>query len=593
MGFEWESDGLRSFDMASCRLPYRPVCLHSSLTTKTHRMARSARNSLFDYVVVGAGSAGCTMAHRLTEDAGTKVLVLEAGGWDRHPLIHIPLGFGRIVGGRFDWSYVTEPQAAAGQRRIENARGRVVGGSSSINAMAHVRGHRSDYERWARSGLAEWSYAHALPYFRRQESWEGGETFYRGGQGPIGVRKSVYRDAIIDAFEDAGRSLGHPHTDDYNGPQQEGFCTQQMTIRDGRRSSAASAYLRPALSRGNLSIRVEALITRLLIENGRAVGVEYRCRGETFVVRARREVILAAGVINTPQILLLSGIGDPDELKTHGIRVTVPLRGVGRNLQDHVAVGLAHARRQPGPFHRMMRADRLAVELLRAQFTGRGLATDLPTGGIAFVRGHPDEPAPDIQVLSIAAPYDAYPYFVPFRKPYRDVFVLRAVLLRPESRGFLKLASADPSRAMRIDPNMLTRDRDWQTLRSSVRLLLDIARQPALQRLLGAPVGAAPGDPSEAAIDAHIRSTAVTFRHTLGTCRMGLSPEDGAVVDAELRVFGVEGLRVVDASVMPDLVGGNINAAVVMIAEKAADLIRGRPPLPPAPDEGTYSFTDG
>ena len=527
-------------------------------------------------MIVGGGTAGCILASRLTEDPHIRVLLLEAGPWDRDPLIHLPLGFGKIAGVRHDWGYSSQPEPSADGRRIECARGKVIGGSSSVNAMAHVRGHRADYDRWAASGLAEWSYAHALPYFKRQESWEGGESRYRGGSGPVQVRKCIYRDPIIAACLAAGEALGFPVNDDYNAERQEGFALQQMTIGDGRRSSAAVAYLRPALRRGNLEVRVNALAVRILFAGSRASGVRYEIGGKPATAHAGREVLLAGGVINTPQLLMISGIGDPLELKAHGIEVKIPLPGVGRNLQDHVMTGIAHRRKQPGPFQRMMRYDRLAIEFAQAALLRRGMATDVPSTGIAFVRSSPEARLPDVQILTIGTPYNAAPYLI---TPYQDLFVSRVVLLRPRSRGRIRLARADPRAKPLIFQNMLTAEEDWSTLRAGLRLLQDLGLQSPLEPFIGALAGPCPASYSDADLNAHIRATAVTFRHTLGSCRMGLANDPFAVVDPQLRVLGAEALRVVDASVMPDLVGGNINAAVMMIAEKAADLIRGRTPL--------------
>lgn len=536
----------------------------------------------YDYVIVGAGSAGCVLAHRLTEDTDVRVMVLEAGGWDRDPLIHIPLGWGKIFQERrHDWMYFTEAEPGLDGRSIECARGRVIGGSSSINVMGYVRGNRGDYDRWAESGLTQWSYAHALPYFKRQESWEGGESEYRGGNGPISTRYTRYEDPLIEAFRDSAAMLGHPSTEDYNAAQQHGFGRTQANIHHGRRASAASAYLRPAMGRKNLQVETGALVTKLVFEGNRAVGIEYEKDGQTAVIRAEREVILAGGVINSPQLLMLSGIGEPEELRQHNIPVKVALPGVGKNLQDHLSVGIEYHRRGLGPFPPRLRMDNILREMAQAYVFGTGPATDLPGGLMGFIKTSRAGAMPDIQILFRMAPVGVRPYWPIVQQPAADSFGPRAVLLRPTSRGSVKLASRNPRAKMHIHQNFLATDADLMLIREGTRMVRDICRQKPVQAFAAAEFAPGPGKESDAELDAHIRKVGATAHHPLGTCKMGVESDPQAVVDPECRVRGVDGLRVIDAAVMPDLVGANINATVIMIAERMSDVLRGRPPLAP------------
>lgn len=530
----------------------------------------------FDYIIVGAGSAGCVVAARLSEDPAIKVLLLEAGGPNKHPYLKMPLGFLKaVVDPRFNWGFLTEPEPGLDGRQLPLPRGRVLGGSSSINGMFYMRGHPGDYDQWRQMGATGWSFADVLPYFRKMEkSWRG-EGKYHGASGPVEVNPISSPLLLHEPLMTAAPKAGFPTSEDLAGDNPEGFARGEQTIDGrGRRVSAATAYLKPALGRPNLEVRTGALTHKVVFDGKRAVGVDYEIAGERKAARCRREVIVSGGTFNSPHLLMLSGIGPADELAQMGIPVVAHSPGVGRNLSEHANVSLEWDAKKPVTFLKHLRFDKLVLSTLRWAVLGSGpLATQLNSCNIV-VRTRPEHDRPDLQVMANPIRFDAKIWFPGFTERQSHVFWAGLVALHPHSRGWVKLKSADPRDLPAVQLNLMTDPADLAQMRDAIRAVRRIYRTEPQGSLLGNERLPGEAVDSDEALDAFIRATCYVAMHPVGTCAMGMGAE--SVVDAELKVIGVEGLRVVDASVMPTVPGGNTNAPTMMIGEKAADMIRGR-----------------
>lgn len=522
----------------------------------------------YDYAIIGGGSAGCVLANRLSADPSIKVALIEAGPPDKNFLIHMPAGDAALMKtGWFDWGYHTEPQPGLNGRRLFWPRGKVLGGSSSVNAMVYMRGVPSDYDMWAQLGNRGWAWEDVLAYFKKAENYLPGGDDYHGSGGPLKVSRPSINGPLNRAWIEAGKQAGYPYTPDFNGPQQEGFGPIDCTVADGRRASAAASYLRPALSRKNLTIISRAQATRIVVEGGRAVAVEYVRKKTKQILRAQREILLCGGSINSPQLLLLSGIGPAGEISQHGIKPVHGLPGVGKNLQDHLHGAIKHYCTKPVSLYSVVKPTALPRHVLYYLLTHKGPAATMGLETLAFVKSQPELIAPDLEYHFVPVLYTDHGRVM----IYQHGFMAYYNMQRPESRGEITLKSADPLAHPAIQPNYFQSETDLRTLRAGFEITREVFRQKAFDAYRGEEFMPGPKVKTDADVDLYHRQTAELIYHPVGTCKMG--QDEMAVVDETLRVRGLEGLRVVDASIMPRLVSGNTNAPTIMIAEKAADMI--------------------